>query len=246
MSAPEFDAIFGRVKDEGLAYGSGTRSSDDMAINHHRGRRGFYFEDPTDHLLEVLNCLSINARPGPARAGHQYRPSLNSEPNPCSSDPRSPTPAVYAGLSWHLAPCRRVRVAGATAAVPTTAVRSSRHPELQSLLLCVAISPAAQKGPPWTGCVGLPWNLALTFEFRLCAARGIGTEEQIPERPPQQIRDPSSRQMVRAIMDHMAALAEAFQVALTVVARIMIEMRRRQDDAGLAEPHRLLDVRPSR
>jgi hypothetical protein len=33
--------------------------------------------------------------------------------------------------------------------------------------------------------------------------------------------------MVRAIVDHMAALAEAFQVALPVVARIMIEMRRR-------------------
>jgi hypothetical protein len=47
-------------------------------------------------------------------------------------------------------------------------------------------------------------------------------------------------------MDHMAALAEAFQVALTVVARVMIEMCRRQDDAGLAELHRFLDIRPSR
>src|SRR5271169_2080689 len=52
--------------------------------------------------------------------------------------------------------------------------------------------------------------------------------------------------MVRAIVDHMAALAEAFQVALPVVARIMIEMRRRQDDAGLPELYRLLDIRPSR
>jgi hypothetical protein len=147
VSAPEFDAIFGRVKDEGLAYGSGTRSSDDMAINHHRGRRGFYFKDPTDHLLEVLNCLSINARPGPARAGHQYRPSLNSEPNPCSYGPRSPTPAAYAGLSWHLAPCRRVRVAGGHSRRPATktAVRSPRHPELQSLLLCVAINSFSPK-----------------------------------------------------------------------------------------------------
>jgi hypothetical protein len=40
--------------------------------------------------------------------------------------------------------------------------------------------------------------------------------------------------MVRAIMDHMTALAQAFQVALPVVARIMIEVRRRQDDTGLA------------
>ena len=52
--------------------------------------------------------------------------------------------------------------------------------------------------------------------------------------------------MVRSIMDHVAALAETFQVALPVVARIMIEMRRRQDDAGLSERHRLLDIRPSR
>ena len=54
VSDREFDAIFGRVKDEGLAYGSGPRSPDDMAINHHRGGRGFYFKDPNDHLFEVL------------------------------------------------------------------------------------------------------------------------------------------------------------------------------------------------
>jgi hypothetical protein len=52
--------------------------------------------------------------------------------------------------------------------------------------------------------------------------------------------------MVRAIMDHVATLAEASQVAQAVVARIMIEVRCRQDDAGLSERHRLLDVRPSR
>ena len=46
-------------------------------------------------------------------------------------------------------------------------------------------------------------------------------------------------------MDHVAALAETLQVALPVVARIMIEMRRRQDDAGLSERHRILDIRPS-
>ena len=52
--------------------------------------------------------------------------------------------------------------------------------------------------------------------------------------------------MVRAIMDYMATLAEASQVAQSVVARIMIEVRRRQDDAGLSECRLLLDVRPSR
>ena len=54
VSAPEFDAIFQRVKDEQITYGSGPRSSDDMAINHRGGGRGFYFKDPNGHLLEVL------------------------------------------------------------------------------------------------------------------------------------------------------------------------------------------------
>jgi catechol 2,3-dioxygenase-like lactoylglutathione lyase family enzyme len=50
----EFDGIFERVKDAGLAYGSGPFSPDDMAINHRGGGRGFYFKDPNGHLLEVL------------------------------------------------------------------------------------------------------------------------------------------------------------------------------------------------
>jgi catechol 2,3-dioxygenase-like lactoylglutathione lyase family enzyme len=50
----EFDAIFQRIKDESLAYGSGPRSNDDMQINHRGGGRGFYFKDPNGHLLEVL------------------------------------------------------------------------------------------------------------------------------------------------------------------------------------------------
>jgi catechol 2,3-dioxygenase-like lactoylglutathione lyase family enzyme len=52
----EFDAIFARVKDEGIAYGSGPRSRADMEINHRRGGRGFYFEDPNGHVLEVLTA----------------------------------------------------------------------------------------------------------------------------------------------------------------------------------------------
>jgi catechol 2,3-dioxygenase-like lactoylglutathione lyase family enzyme len=54
VSNPEFDAIFQRVRDEGIPYGSGPRSSDDMAINHRDGGRGFYFKDPNGHLLEVM------------------------------------------------------------------------------------------------------------------------------------------------------------------------------------------------
>jgi catechol 2,3-dioxygenase-like lactoylglutathione lyase family enzyme len=52
----EFDEIFARVKAEGIAYGSGPRSLDDMRINHRRGGRGFYFRDPNGHVLEVLTA----------------------------------------------------------------------------------------------------------------------------------------------------------------------------------------------
>jgi catechol 2,3-dioxygenase-like lactoylglutathione lyase family enzyme len=54
VSEPEFDEIFGRVKSEGLAYGSGPRSLDDMSINHREGGRGVYFVDPNMHILEIL------------------------------------------------------------------------------------------------------------------------------------------------------------------------------------------------
>jgi catechol 2,3-dioxygenase-like lactoylglutathione lyase family enzyme len=50
----EFDAIFGRVKAEGIAYGSGPFTRTDMEINHRRGGRGVYFEDPNGHVLEIL------------------------------------------------------------------------------------------------------------------------------------------------------------------------------------------------
>jgi catechol 2,3-dioxygenase-like lactoylglutathione lyase family enzyme len=54
VSDPEFEGIFQRVQDEGLAYGSGPFSSEDMKINHRNEGRGFYFKDPNGHLLEVL------------------------------------------------------------------------------------------------------------------------------------------------------------------------------------------------
>jgi catechol 2,3-dioxygenase-like lactoylglutathione lyase family enzyme len=52
----EFAAIFARVKEAGISYGSGPRSRTDMQINHRRGGRGFYFDDPNGHVLEVLTA----------------------------------------------------------------------------------------------------------------------------------------------------------------------------------------------
>ena len=50
----EFDAIFARVKARGLPYGGGPFRHTDGQINTRRGGRGFYFEDPYGHLLEVM------------------------------------------------------------------------------------------------------------------------------------------------------------------------------------------------
>lgn len=54
VSDEEFDAIFARVKEAGLAYGSGPTTKTDMQINSRRGGRGFYFLDPNGHSLELL------------------------------------------------------------------------------------------------------------------------------------------------------------------------------------------------
>ena len=54
ISEAEFEAIFGRVKGKGLPYGSGPSNHADGQIYTRRGGRGFYFEDPNGHLLEVM------------------------------------------------------------------------------------------------------------------------------------------------------------------------------------------------
>ena len=54
VSDAEFDAIFSRVKDKGLPYGSDPFDHTNGRINKRRGGRGFYFEDPNGHLLEIM------------------------------------------------------------------------------------------------------------------------------------------------------------------------------------------------
>jgi catechol 2,3-dioxygenase-like lactoylglutathione lyase family enzyme len=54
ISEADFEAIFSRVKAKGIPYGSGPFSHTDGKINTRRGGRGFYFEDPNGHLLEVM------------------------------------------------------------------------------------------------------------------------------------------------------------------------------------------------
>jgi catechol 2,3-dioxygenase-like lactoylglutathione lyase family enzyme len=54
VSDEEFDAIFGRVKAEGIPYGSEPWTLDDGQVNHRRGGRGVYFRDPNGHILELM------------------------------------------------------------------------------------------------------------------------------------------------------------------------------------------------
>jgi catechol 2,3-dioxygenase-like lactoylglutathione lyase family enzyme len=54
ISEAEFEEIFGRVKAKGLPHGSAPYNHTDGQIYTRRGGRGFYFEDPNGHLLEVM------------------------------------------------------------------------------------------------------------------------------------------------------------------------------------------------
>jgi len=50
----EFDAIFKRIQEAGIAWGSGPRSMVDRKLNNRKGGRGVYFRDPDGHVLELL------------------------------------------------------------------------------------------------------------------------------------------------------------------------------------------------
>jgi catechol 2,3-dioxygenase-like lactoylglutathione lyase family enzyme len=50
----EFDAAFGRIRDQGLQYWADPGRTKPGEINHRDAGRGVYFEDPDGHLLELL------------------------------------------------------------------------------------------------------------------------------------------------------------------------------------------------
>ncbi len=58
VSEQEFDAIFGRVKELGLTYGSGPFSQEDMQVRSMRGGRIVYFHELGGHLLEIRTKAS--------------------------------------------------------------------------------------------------------------------------------------------------------------------------------------------
>lgn len=54
VSAAEFDAIFDRVTTRGLDYWADPYRNRPGEVRVHGDRRGFYFEDPSGHFLEVI------------------------------------------------------------------------------------------------------------------------------------------------------------------------------------------------
>jgi len=53
-SEEEFDAIFARIKGQGLQYWADPFRKQPGAINTYDDGRGVYFDDPNGHLLEVI------------------------------------------------------------------------------------------------------------------------------------------------------------------------------------------------
>jgi catechol 2,3-dioxygenase-like lactoylglutathione lyase family enzyme len=54
ISEDDFDGVYARVMERGLTIWPHPWKADEGEINHNDGGRGFYFEDPSGHFLEVL------------------------------------------------------------------------------------------------------------------------------------------------------------------------------------------------
>ena len=50
----DFDAAFGRIRNQGLPYWADPGQRQRGVINHRDGGRGLYFQDPDGHLLEII------------------------------------------------------------------------------------------------------------------------------------------------------------------------------------------------
>ena len=54
VSEPEFDAIYGRIRERGQQHWADPEGAHPDEINHHDGGRGVYFQDPAGHYLEII------------------------------------------------------------------------------------------------------------------------------------------------------------------------------------------------
>ena len=58
----EFDAIFERIRNAGIAYGSDPWHLENREINRWNNGRGVYFRDPNGHILELLTRTETSDR----------------------------------------------------------------------------------------------------------------------------------------------------------------------------------------
>ncbi|KYJ85977.1 bleomycin resistance protein [Sulfurovum riftiae] len=56
VTEAQFDAIFERIRQENIPYGSDPYDRENGTINHHYGGRGVYFPDPNGHILEIITA----------------------------------------------------------------------------------------------------------------------------------------------------------------------------------------------
>lgn len=54
LTDDEFDAAYGRLREQGVTHGPGPSDRTSGTINHGDGGRGVYFEDPSGHIMEFL------------------------------------------------------------------------------------------------------------------------------------------------------------------------------------------------
>jgi catechol 2,3-dioxygenase-like lactoylglutathione lyase family enzyme len=54
VDEPEFDAIFGRIRERGLPFWADPGKRKAGQINTHDGGRGVYWNDPNGHMLEII------------------------------------------------------------------------------------------------------------------------------------------------------------------------------------------------
>jgi catechol 2,3-dioxygenase-like lactoylglutathione lyase family enzyme len=54
VSEDEFDAAFGRIQNRGITFYADPACQQPGQIYRSNGRRGSYFRDPDDHLMEIL------------------------------------------------------------------------------------------------------------------------------------------------------------------------------------------------
>jgi hypothetical protein len=73
----------------------------------------------------------------------------------------------------------------------------------------------------------------------------IRTEEEITECQTPPVGDPALHQMVRPIVQHVAALTEGLQISQPIVGGIAVQVRRREYDARHPEPSCLHKVGPT-